>query len=177
MNAICVQLFLEAVRTGADISRRNAGGAHAVERTHAGLKFLHTHLRLPFDFAFSRPAGAVPATLPATAHTNPPLWPQDLALASTLACTASSQVLELCALLALALFSGGVRFAHAQRSRLKTVSPEGLVFSCRRGKGRRRGQAAPPFDWACPHSALFTHAQQARFVSLVRQVVPGAPNL
>ena len=171
-DAVSVQLFLEAVRAGTGVDRRNAGGVHAVERIHAGLAFLATHLRLPIELDFAKPAGAAGDQPPPRAHTNAPLWLQDLALAREVIDSTSNQVLKFCGLLILVLFTGGVRFAHAQRSKLASQTDEGLIFRCHRGKSRRKGQAAPPFEWACPHSSLFTPAHQGSFIALLEQVVP-----
>ena len=171
-DAVSVQLFLEAVRAGTGVARRNAGGVYAVERISAGLAFLATHLRFPIELDFARPAGAVGGQPPSKSHANSPLWLQDLALARSIVDSTCNQVLEFCGLLILVLFSGGIRFAHAQRSKLVSKTAEGLVFRCHRGKNRRSGQAAPPFEWACPHSPLLTSTHLDRFIALLRRAVP-----
>ena len=57
------------------------------------------------------------------------------------------------------------------------MTAEGLIFRCHRGKNRRSGTAAPPFEWACPHSSLLTPAHQDRCTALLQQVVPAGLEL
>ena len=179
--AMALQLFLEDVRAGSSVQRKNAGGHHAAARVHAGLAFITAHLGLHFDLDFVKFAAPVEEVRGKVLPANDPLLLRDLAHAKAVAENSVNEVMVFVALSVLVLFSGGARFAHAQRSRLLEPVPEGLVLHCKRGKSRQGGLASPPFDWACPSSSLLPQELLAKYMDLHRRVVPSrgflVPNL
>ena len=179
--AIALQLFLEDVRTGGTAPRKNSGGHHAVSRVQAGLAFISSHLGLQFDLCFVKFAVPAAESDGKVRPANDPLLLRDFAHAKLVAESSANEVIVFVALSVLVLFAGGVRFAHAQRSRSLEPVREGLVFHCKRGKSRQGGLAAPPFDWACPASSLLPQPLLNKYMTLRKKVVPNGcfliPNL
>ena len=173
-TAVHLHIFLESVRKGVGVRRRNAGGIHAARRVHTGITFLAAQLGLDFDLSFVKIPVPAPSDPPPKHCCNDPLVLRDLALASYYIKDPHNDLYSYVSLLVLVLFSGGVRFAHAQRSRLLRQVPEGLIFLCTRGKSRYRGQVAPPFDWAVPFSPLFTSDHATLFLQLHKAATPAS---
>ena len=169
-----LQLFLSAVQKGFGNKRKNAGGPFAAKKALAGLAFLAQHLTFPLEVFLLKIPPTLPEDSKATKTRNSPLYPRDLAVLRLWAHgeTGDNAVVKHVAVLALLLVSGGVRFQHAQRSYLLRETEEGLVFHCKRGKNRKGGQPAPPFDWAVPHSLLLPKEVLDFFVHFTKVTLP-----
>ena len=170
-----VALFLADVGTGtAAPSKRQKGGNAAVSAAKAGLKFLADHLGFMFSFDADLVAAAQPQQQKQAEHRAAPLIPRDLFLLEQHALS-SNAVVRYMALAALTVLFGGVRFAHAQRSVLKTTQKEFTVFECSQGKTREGRAKASPFSWACPSASPRLPSMMQDFIEIWHSVLPGKP--
>ena len=173
-----IAVFLELVGAGKDDTatsgkRKRKGGGGAARAVRAGLATIQDHLEIELhvrDVEVRTAGQHHPTKGKGQAQVTSP---SDLLNIGTL-CASENKVAALVAAGIVIITRGGVRYAHAQRSKLIECTPQGALFECSEGKSRHEGKPAPPFQWWVPEvtsdTGPFPKGCVAQFCSVMRKL-------
>ena len=173
-----IAVFLELVGAGkedttASGKKKRRGGGGAARAVRAGFATIQDHLEINMHVrdVEARTAGQHhPTKGKGQAQVASPA---DLSNVGAL-CASENKVAALAAGGIIVIVRGGVRFAHAQRSKLIECTPQGALFECAEGKTRQEGKPPPPFQWWVPEvmadTGPFPKGCVAQFCSVMRKL-------